>query len=88
MAFLKWCLALTKRYGPGMVYLNKKPVGPPGVVVEECLKQFWKQTDGEILVVYPPEGSTYTGVGITLTNGVPTVEMDFTEGHEAAGTPA
>jgi len=82
MAFLKWCLALTKRYGQGMVYLNKKPVGPPGLVVDESLKQFWKQNDGEILVVYPPQGSTYMGVGITLTGGDPLVEMDFTESRE------
>ena len=82
MAFLKWCLALTKRYGQGMVYLNKKPVGPPGLVVDESLKQFWKQDDGEILVVYPPQGSTYMGVGITLTGGDPLVEMDFTESRE------
>jgi hypothetical protein len=61
-----------------VVYLNKKPVDPVNVVIVESLKEFWKQKDGEILVVCPPQGSTYVGVGITLTNGNPLVEMDFT----------
>ncbi|MFL6447774.1 MAG: hypothetical protein ACJ746_08815 [Bryobacteraceae bacterium] len=30
-AFLTWCLALAKRYGQGIVYLDKKPVASPGV---------------------------------------------------------
>jgi hypothetical protein len=28
-------------------------------------------------MVYEPEGNTYVGVGITLVNGTPVVEMDF-----------
>jgi len=78
LAFLTWCLELTKRYGQGMVYLNKKAVGRPGVVLDESLKQFRKQTEGEILVVYEPEGITNVGVGITLIKGSPIVEMDYT----------
>jgi hypothetical protein len=85
-AFLTWCLALTKRYGHGEVYLNKEPAGRPGLVLDESLKEFWKQSDGEILVVFPPEGSTYAGVGITLTNGNPTVDMDFAVSPRSAGT--
>ena len=77
LAFLTWCLELTKRYGQGVVYLNKKPVGPPGLMLDESLKEFWKQKSGEILVVYPPEGTTNVGVGITLVNGNPIVEMDY-----------
>ncbi len=77
LVFLTWCLELTKRYGKGVVYLNKKPVGPPGVMLDESLKQFWKQTEGEILVVYEPEGITNVGVGITLKNGNPIVELDY-----------
>ncbi len=77
LVFLTWCLELTKRYGQGVVYLNKKPVGRPGLMLDESLKQFWKQTEGEILVVYQPEGITNVGVGITLKNGSPIVEMDY-----------
>lgn len=77
LAFLTWCLELTKRYGQGVVYLNKKPVGPPGLMLDERLKQFWKQKSGEILVVYRREGTTNVGVGITLVNGNPIVEMDY-----------
>ena len=79
IAFLTWCLDLTKRYGQGLVYLNKKPVGRPGVVLDESLKRFWKQGSGEILVVYPPEGVTNVGVGIRFINGSPSVEMDYAE---------
>jgi hypothetical protein len=46
-------------------------------VLDESLKQFWKQTAGEILVVYEPVGITNVGVGITLVNGNPIVEMDY-----------
>jgi hypothetical protein len=78
-AFLTWRLALTKRYGAGEVYLNKKPVGRPGLVLDEALRKFWNQKDGQILVVYPPEGETNVGVGIDFRNGRPIVEADFAE---------
>jgi hypothetical protein len=77
LVFLTWCLELTKQYGQGVVYLNKKPVGRPGLMLDESLKQFWKQTEGEILVVYEPQGITNVGVGITLINGSPIVELDY-----------
>ena len=77
LVFLNWCLALTKRYGQGVVYLNKKPVGRPGVVLDDSLKEFWKQSKGEIVVVYPPEGITNVGVGIRFINGLPSVELDL-----------
>jgi hypothetical protein len=48
-----------------------------GRLLDESLKTFWTQTDGEILMVYEPEGNTYVAVGITLVNGTPVVEMDF-----------
>ena len=77
LVFLNWCLALTKRYGQGVVYLNKKPVGRPGLVLDQSLKEFWKQSEGEIVVVYPPEGITNVGVGIRFINSVPSVEVDY-----------
>ena len=77
-AFLTWVLDLTKRYGKGVVYLNGRPVGQPGLVIDETLKQFWKQASGEIMVIYPPKDTTYVGVGITLNRGQFLVEEDFT----------
>jgi hypothetical protein len=35
-AFLTWCLSLTKRYGSGEVYLNKKPIGLAWCLTKAC----------------------------------------------------
>jgi hypothetical protein len=47
------------------------------IKINESLTQFWKQTNGEILVIYPPQGTMYIDVGMTLSNGSLLVEMDF-----------
>jgi hypothetical protein len=51
-------------------------------VLDPAFKQFWKEKSGEVPVVFPPEGSTYTGVGIKMVDGSPSVEMDFTDKTE------
>jgi hypothetical protein len=78
VALLTWCLALTKRYGHGVVYYNAKPIGDAAVVLDVAFKDCLKQKAGEVLAVFPPAGSTYTGVGVKIVNGNPSVEMDFT----------
>ena len=82
VALLTWCVYLTKRYGHGVVYQNAKPLGDPALVLDPAFKEFWKQKSGEVLVVFPPEGNTYTGVGIKMVSGFPSVEMDFTDKTE------
>ncbi len=78
VALLSWCLALTRRYGRGVVYYDSKPIGDRADVLDAAFKDFLKQKAGEVLVVFPPDGSTYMGVGAKIVNGTPSVEMDFT----------
>lgn len=75
---MTWCLALTKRYGHGVIYYNAKPIGDPASVLDAAFKEFLKQKTGEVLAVFPPNGSTYAGVGVKIVNGTTSVEMDFT----------
>jgi hypothetical protein len=49
------------------------------VVLDESLSQLEKEKNWEIVVVFAPQGGTYAGVGITLTNGSALVDMDFTQ---------
>ena len=78
VALLTWCLALTKRYGHAVVYYNAKPIGDPADVLDVTFKDLLKQKAGELLAVFPPYRSTYSGVGAKIVNGAPSVEMDFT----------
>jgi hypothetical protein len=82
VALLTWCLSLKKRYGKGVVYHNARPIGDPAIMLDAAFKEFWKAKSGEVLVIFPPDGNTYTGVGIKMVNGSPSVEMDFTDKTE------
>jgi hypothetical protein len=76
--FLTWVLDMTKRYGKGEVFVNGKMAGQPGLVLKDRLDEFWKAGKGEIMVIYPPMGTTYVGVGINITKTEIMVEEDFT----------
>jgi hypothetical protein len=78
MSLLTWCLSLTKRYGRGVVYYNAQPIGDPAIFLDSVFKDCWTKKSGEVLVVFPPQRSTYRGAGIKMVNGLPSVQMDFT----------